>query len=146
MIHLPKWMREIFDKSFCPEPTCRKPLEYKGVYGVGCQEEKTKKRTRLVFCYNYRCPKCNGRTVFTGPPTNWEEFITDIIEISEIPDSASKLPQAEADEAPPPAKSKSKISPSEVSELKNILDESDNLKDFFNKLGITFDQPNDQSE
>jgi hypothetical protein len=151
MIPLPKWIKEIFDKGSCPH--CKKNLQKKGVFGVGIREEKVKKKKSYSFCYEYTCPSCSERTVFTGFPVTFEDFIGDLIDISEIfPETSGKMEElTEADyegmeegfgddtEEPtaiPPKKKPTGMTDKEAKEGMKLIQETKYYEDLLDKLGI----------
>lgn len=134
MIPLPKWMKDGFRKSSCPH--CKKTCKKRGVYGVGIREEVGKNDEVVKsFCYEYRCPFCDKRTVFTGFPSSYEDFVNDLIEIAQIP-----IIEEEAVEAPPETKAGG-MSDKEVEEGKKIIEETDYFEDLLSKLGILDQYP-----
>jgi ribosomal protein S27E len=141
---LPEWMRGQFEKGECPY--CKKPLTEKGVQTHGIKEEsaKSKKKTRYIHFYDYKCLKCKNRFVFSFP-TTFREFIGDMMELAGLSNDGDT---GEIDESDfyLPQKKKSGITDDEVSEVKRILDESDDLKDFFGKIGIPMNKPKDQPD
>lgn len=124
---LPKWLDDAFAQSFCISEKCERKLHRKGVIGVGIREEAQagSDETILSFCYEYRCPYCGNRSVFSGFPTTIEDFVADMMEIGGFP----------IDEVDEPPK-KSKISNSEVSEAKRIINNSKNFEELMEKMGI----------
>ncbi len=139
-MRLPEWMKDEFEKGECPY--CESSLSEKGVQSHGIKEErsKTKKKIRYVHFYDYKCQKCKDTAVFSFP-TTFKEFITDMIELSnmdmppQLHDGETTETDVDSDDIPVPNK-KSGISDDEVSEVKKTLEESDGLKDFFGKIGI----------
>lgn len=140
---LPEWMKDEFEKHECGY--CKKPLMEKGVETHGIREEKTKskKKIRYVHFYDYRCPKCKNRSIFSFP-TTFKEYIQDMIELAnlEMPPQLTDGTEPEVDNSYPdfPPR-KSGITDEEFNEAKRILDESEDLKDFFGKIGIPMDTP-----
>jgi hypothetical protein len=128
MFKLPKWVADTFDQSSCPFAECKKKLESQGVAAVGIREELEPGTKKLIlsFFYEYKCPHCSNRSVFTGFPTSLEDFIGDMIEIANLP--TDKL----VNESQP----KSKISPSEIKEARRFIRKVKDFKDFMKFFGI----------
>lgn len=139
---LPEWMRGQFEKGECPY--CKKPLTEKGVQTHGIKEEtaKTKKKIRYIHFYDYKCTKCKNLFVFSFP-TTFRDFIEDMMELSGIKEINSEIDDSDFYI---PQKKKSGITDEEVSEAKKILDESEDLKEFFGKIGIPMNKPKDKDE
>lgn len=135
---LPKWMRDEFEKNVCPY--CKEMLQEKNVKSHGIREErsKTKKKLRIVHFYDYKCTKCKNTCTFSFP-TTFREFIQDMMELASyvMPPQLTDGTEPEMDDSfPEPEPRKSGITDEEVAEAKKVLDECEDLKDFFGKLGI----------
>lgn len=156
MIHLPNWLKEAFTKQACYK--CKAALDKKGVTAIGISEEKQKKQKKatLSIFYEYHCPHCKSRATFTGFQTDWDDFISDMVDVaraSNSPETPDELPQAEADdevaEAPAETAPKTKrkgMSNVEIQDVMKDLNESADLKDFFTKLGIVFENKRNDEE
>lgn len=140
MLKLPRWVQEVFDQSACPFRDCRKKLENQGVIAVGAREEKhpETKQELLSFFYEYKCPHCRNRSVFTGFPTTLEDFIGDMIEISNSTDFAEQKVMY--------PDRRSKISTSEVKDALKFMRQSNDFKDFMHFFGIDEVEPDDGND
>ena len=143
MIPLPKWIRDGFRGSRCPH--CNKVCKKKGVYGIGIREENDKDGNNFrSFCYEYKCPFCEKRSVFAGFPTSYEDFINDVMEIADL--------EPEDEEGPHQTLVEPKsvgMSDQEVNEGKRIVSSTDYFEDLLSKLGILDqyrDLPNEKNE
>lgn len=152
MIPLPKWVLDVLNQSFCPNEKCNKPLTKRGVVGIGIREEVVKRRKMQSFCYEYDCPYCKQKTAFTGFPTTFNDFILDLIDLSEsfpekdMPEFVGEVmdgpkdmdDDSDYDETPkhrwPPKKSR--ITEKEMKECIKFLNETEFYDDFLEKLGI----------
>lgn len=130
MIPLPSWMKDGFKNSACPY--CHAPCKASGVYGVGIREENTPQGTIKTFCYEYKCVDCNKRSVFTGFPTSYEEYISDLIEIAEV---SGEDPKEEM------RNEKSEMTDKEVKQLYKMMNDTEYYEDFLDKLGILDQYP-----
>lgn len=137
MVYLPKWMQDVLEKACCP--FCKATLTKSGVFGLGMREEKKK----MTFCYEYKCSKCKNCSIFTGFPTSWHEFISDIIEIAQKADESGDAPVDEMKDLMTSKESpiKKKISKEEVTDALKTLNESEDLRDYFTKIGIEMNLP-----
>ena len=136
-MQIPEWMIGEFEKGQCPY--CKKSLSEKGVQTHGIREEmsKSKKKVRYSHFYDYKCPKCKNRSVFSFP-TTLKEFINDMIDLANqaMPTQLSDGSMPEVDDQPDVNSRKSGITDEEVDDVKKSLNESEDLKDFFRKIGI----------
>lgn len=140
MLKLPQWIQNIFDQSTCPFADCKKKLDKNGVVAVGIREEpdaETKKMT-LSFFYEYKCNSCHNRSVFTGFPTTFEDYIGDMIEISNLP-----MEDPNQEER---AHRRSKISAAEIKAARKFIRKVRDYKDFMKFFGIEDVEPDDGNE
>lgn len=141
MIPLPKWMKDFFINSVCP--FCKKSCKRKGVYGLGVREEEhNKKGHTKIFCYEYKCPYCNNRSVFTGFPTSFEDFIADMIDIADIPIMMDD-PEVES---PNTTSKTGGMSDQEIENAKKMISDSHFFDDLLGKLGIKDQYPDINKE
>lgn len=145
-MQIPEWMSGEFEKGQCPY--CKKTLSDKGVQTHGIREElsKSKKKVRYSHFYDYKCPKCKNRSVFSFP-TTFKEFINDMVNLANqsMPTQLSDGTRAEVDDQPSTER-KSGITDEEVEEVKKSLDESEDLKEFFRKIGIDMKEPKSEKD
>ncbi len=133
MINLPKWIQRILDESVCP--ACEAKADKTGVFALGIKEEihsKTKKSFLSIF-FLYNCNKCKKASTFSGLPTSFDDFIENMLEVSNSPTPSTADCQSsdlfEIDE-------EQGISDKEVQELKKSLKTSKYFEDFLTDIGI----------
>jgi CRISPR/Cas system-associated protein Cas10 (large subunit of type III CRISPR-Cas system) len=140
MIKLPVWVREIFGQSVCPFKTCQKKLTEENVIAVGIRNEESKEDGEILsFFYEYRCPHCGKRSVFTGFPTSMEDFISDLIDLNDEDEE-------DDEEMEVPGEKKSKISSAEIDAARKLLRKSKNYKEFMGYFGINDVEPEQPDE
>jgi hypothetical protein len=95
------------------------------------------------FCYEYKCPFCEKRSVFAGFPTSYEDFINDVMEIADL-EIADEGPRETLVEPKPVG-----MSDQEVNDGKRMISSTEYFEDLLSKLGILDqyrDLPNEKNE
>jgi hypothetical protein len=146
MLALPKWVQRIFAESVCPhcaKEKVKSKLSLGGVFAQGVREEMSKKtkRMRLSYYFEYRCSVCSKPSRFSGFPTNMDDFIADMIEVSNSPvqnDSTPSDPRRtiKSKESKPKTPVEG-ISDLEVESFKKLVEETQYFEDLLDKIGIT---------
>jgi hypothetical protein len=124
MIKLPAWLEEFIALEKCPH--CSKNMSTSGVFGIGVREEKIEGNRELSFCFEYYCRNCKKKTLFSGFPTNAEQFTEDVAYV--FKDGWEVVNKNK--------KNKSSISDKDVKNFIKNLDKIKKYEDFLKKLGI----------
>lgn len=153
MLKLPKWIMDIFEKSVCPFPDCKVPLEEAGVVAEGIREEYLPNTTKpvLSFYYEYKCKHCGNRSVFTGFQTTIEDFIADMMEVAGIDWEDFVMEDDDdddTDDTESQPRGKSKISSSEYNHALRMLKKAKYYEDFLKSFGIdkVSDEPDENEQ
>ena len=138
MINLPEWIQKTLEESTCV--FCQNKMKKENVYAVGISEEISSKNNQkyLSFFYNYYCTDCKKKSTCTGFPTSFENFIKDMIKIFNTGDESNISDLSNNIKTP------SKISNSEIADLKKLLKNTKYHEDFLAKIGIEIDKLKDK--
>ena len=141
MMELPGWLNEFRDRSRCPN--CSHKLSKKGVFGLGIREEIHKGKKVTSFCFEYLCPSCDNRSVFTGFPITFEQFIESIADLAKPVDNIESYETDSEDiqeEVKPQKKKKAGITDNEMKKFSKELKDIQSHEEFLEKLGINIQE------
>lgn len=138
MMELPGWLHEFREKAHCPN--CSNKLSKKGVFGIGIREEIIRNKKITSFCFEYLCPSCKNRTVFTGFPLTMEQFAESVGELIMSSQNAESEASDEQETLKPKSKRKTTISDSEIKKFSKTLQKMQSHEEFLEKLGINIQE------